>query len=110
MLRIFCDDDCLKNEGFWSLRKTKHPFPDSSLAARARRALLNEGFPGKPYVAQPSSSPLALAKEITQKLVRELAAKKIKTDSRGNRLRFGFGLYHNADTIQQACDIIGRYF
>ena len=34
-----------------SLRKTKRPFPDSSLAARARRALLNEGFPGKPYVA-----------------------------------------------------------
>lgn len=31
-----------------SLRKTKRPFPDSSLAARA---LLNEGFPGKPYVA-----------------------------------------------------------
>ena len=51
MLRSYYDDDCLKNEGFWSLRKTKRPFPDSSLAARARRALLNEGFPGKPYVA-----------------------------------------------------------
>src|SRR5690606_11926502 len=50
------------------------------------------------------------SEEITQKLVKELAAKKIKTDSRGNRLRFGFGLYHDADTIQRACDIIGRYF
>ena len=43
-----------------SLRKTKRPFPDSSMAVRARRALLNEGLLRKPYVAQPSSSPLAL--------------------------------------------------
>jgi drug/metabolite transporter (DMT)-like permease len=74
MLRIFCDDDCLKKEGFWSLRKTKHPFPDSSLAARARRALLNEGFPGKPYVAQPSSSPLALASAAQYLAVAQISA------------------------------------
>ena len=43
--------EAVKNINLLSLRKTKRPFPDSSLAARARRALLNEGFPGKPYVA-----------------------------------------------------------
>lgn len=45
---LFRGEGMTENE---SLRKTKRPFPDSSLAARARRALLNEGLPGKPYVA-----------------------------------------------------------
>lgn len=43
--------------------------------------------------------------EETQTLVQALAAKNIKTDSRGNRLRFGFGLYHDEQDIQ---DLISR--
>ncbi|UXR64556.1 aminotransferase class V-fold PLP-dependent enzyme [Bdellovibrio bacteriovorus] len=39
--------------------------------------------------------------EDTQKMVKELASKGIKTDSRGNRLRFGFGLYHDEQDIQE---------
>lgn len=44
--------------------------------------------------------------EVTQSTVKALAAKKIKTDSRGNRLRFGFGLYHDVNSIQRACSIL----
>lgn len=43
--------------------------------------------------------------EDTQKLVKELASKGIKTDSRGNRLRFGFGLYHDEQDIR---DLVSR--
>lgn len=48
--------------------------------------------------------------EITQKIVQELSLKKLKTDSRGNRLRFGFGLYHDANDLKSACDIIATTF
>lgn len=44
--------------------------------------------------------------EVTQKLVKAFAEKKLKTDSRGSRLRFGFGLYHDEASIHQAVGII----
>lgn len=40
--------------------------------------------------------------EVTGQWVLELQRKGIKTDSRGNRLRFGFGLYHEAKDIREA--------
>lgn len=40
--------------------------------------------------------------EITQKLVSALNKVNVKTDSRANRLRFGFGLYHNEQDITEA--------
>jgi len=40
--------------------------------------------------------------EITQKMVRELQARKVQTDSRANRLRFGFGLYHDPEDVKKA--------
>lgn len=46
------------------------------------------------------------SEEITRTLVNELAEKKLKTDSRGNRLRFGFGLYHDTESVQKACAVI----
>lgn len=44
--------------------------------------------------------------EETQILVDQLKAKKIITDSRGNRLRFGFGLYLSEEDIRKACALI----
>ena len=41
-------------------KKNNAPFSDPSQVARDRRAPLNERFLSKPYVAQPSRSPLAL--------------------------------------------------
>lgn len=43
--------------------------------------------------------------EETQQLVKELASQGIKTDSRANRLRFGFGLYHDEKDIR---DLVAR--
>lgn len=42
----------------------------------------------------------------TQNLVDQLKTAKIITDSRGNRLRFGFGLYLSEDDIRKACSLI----
>lgn len=39
--------------------------------------------------------------EITQNWVKALASKGIKTDSRGSKLRFGFGLYHEAEDVRK---------
>lgn len=42
----------------------------------------------------------------TQVLVDHLKQEKIITDSRGSRLRFGFGLYLSEDDIRKACSLI----
>lgn len=44
--------------------------------------------------------------EETQDLVNLLKAQGVHTDSRGNRLRFGFGLYHDLDDIKNAVGLI----
>lgn len=44
--------------------------------------------------------------EDTQKMVQNLAQNHLKTDSRGTRLRFGFGLYHDDHDLQKAVNII----
>ncbi|WP_374029134.1 aminotransferase class V-fold PLP-dependent enzyme [Bdellovibrio bacteriovorus] len=44
--------------------------------------------------------------ETTQKLVKTLKERGLLTDSRGNRLRFGFGLYHSEEDILKAVQII----
>lgn len=46
--------------------------------------------------------------EKTQETVTKLNAKGLKTDSRGSRLRFGFGLYHNEADITKAIEIIAE--
>lgn len=40
--------------------------------------------------------------EKTQEMVKSLAKNHLKTDSRGTRLRFGFGLYHDENDIRKA--------
>ena len=47
------------------------------MAVRARRALLNEGLLRKPYVAQPSSSPLALDKGESPKTLNKTSLSKV---------------------------------
>lgn len=42
----------------------------------------------------------------TQILVEQLREKEIVTDSRGNRLRFGFGLYLSEADVRKACALI----
>lgn len=42
----------------------------------------------------------------TQETVKKLNQNKVKTDSRGTRLRFGFGLYHDEQDIEKVCKII----
>lgn len=44
--------------------------------------------------------------EKTQEMVKNLTQNHLKTDSRGTRLRFGFGLYHNENDIRRAVDIL----
>ncbi len=46
--------------------------------------------------------------ESTQKMVAALAQNHVHTDSRGNRLRFGFGLYHNDEDIRRVVSIISK--
>ncbi|KHD88258.1 MAG: selenocysteine lyase [Bdellovibrio sp. ArHS] len=46
--------------------------------------------------------------ERTQTLVAELKRHHVQTDSRSTRLRFGFGLYHDADDIQELVSRISR--
>lgn len=46
------------------------------------------------------------SEKTTQEIVKKLNHKKVKTDSRGARLRFGFGLYHDQQDIEKACRII----
>lgn len=40
--------------------------------------------------------------ETTQHLVNAMKSRGLQTDSRGNRLRFGFGLYHDSQDIKDA--------
>ncbi|HEY1080597.1 MAG TPA: aminotransferase class V-fold PLP-dependent enzyme [Bdellovibrio sp.] len=44
--------------------------------------------------------------EMTQAWVKGLASRGVKTDSRGTRLRFGFGLYHEAEDIRKVINTI----
>ncbi len=44
--------------------------------------------------------------EITKRTVKQLSSAGIKTDSRANRLRFGFGLYQDQQDIEKAVQII----
>ena len=44
--------------------------------------------------------------EITQNLVKNFKDRGLLVDSRGTRLRFGFGLYQNADSINKAVRLI----
>lgn len=44
--------------------------------------------------------------EITAQMVKEMKERGLVTDSRGSRLRFGFGLYHDESDINEACSII----
>lgn len=44
--------------------------------------------------------------EATQKQVAEMRSKGLITDSRGNRLRFGFGLYHTSTEVEKALKLI----
>lgn len=44
--------------------------------------------------------------EMTQAWVKGLADRGVKTDSRGTRLRFGFGLYHEAEDIRKVINTI----
>lgn len=44
--------------------------------------------------------------ELTQQTVAELKKKNIKVDSRGTRLRFGFGLYQTHDDIQKLITLL----
>ncbi|MNK11936.1 Kynureninase [compost metagenome] len=46
--------------------------------------------------------------KITAQMVEDLKGHSLITDSRGSRLRFGFGLYHDAEDMDQACTIIGK--
>ncbi|XGC80139.1 aminotransferase class V-fold PLP-dependent enzyme [Bdellovibrio bacteriovorus] len=46
--------------------------------------------------------------EITQKAVKDLQQVGIKTDSRGSRLRFGFGLYHDDQDIDKVTDLVSK--
>lgn len=46
--------------------------------------------------------------EATQQMVQELSRAGVKTDSRANRLRFGFGLYHDQDDVKKAVQIISK--
>lgn len=44
--------------------------------------------------------------QATQEWVIKLAQRNIKTDSRGTRLRFGFGLYHDDLDIKKVVDCL----
>ena len=44
------------------------------------------------------------AAEIYEKLL----ARNVVTDHRANRLRFGFGLYHDEADVARLCDVLGR--
>ena len=44
------------------------------------------------------------AGEIYEKLL----ARNVVTDHRADRLRFGFGLYHDTDDVARLCEVLGR--
>lgn len=44
--------------------------------------------------------------EKTQEMVKALSQNHLKTDSRGTRLRFGFGLYHDENDIRRAVEVL----
>lgn len=44
--------------------------------------------------------------QVTLKMVERMKQLGLKTDSRGTRLRFGFGLYHDKDDIKKTIDLI----
>lgn len=44
--------------------------------------------------------------EITQNMVKDFKSRGLLVDSRGTRLRFGFGLYHNTDSVTKAVRLI----
>lgn len=46
--------------------------------------------------------------EKTKEVGQQLLSLKIKTDSRGDRLRFGFGLYHDAEDIRKVWTLLAK--
>lgn len=46
--------------------------------------------------------------EVTVKIGKELEKMGLQTDSRAQRLRFGFGLYHEKEDVQKALSILAR--
>lgn len=46
--------------------------------------------------------------DVTVKIGKELDSMGLQTDSRGNRLRFGFSLYHEKEDVQKSLEILAR--
>jgi selenocysteine lyase/cysteine desulfurase len=68
----------------------------------------SEHWPGRllPERSMPRGNFLTFQSEKAEDLYRALHAKNVITDYRGDRLRIGFGVYHNRDDVERLVDIV----
>lgn len=68
----------------------------------------SQRWPGRllPERSMPRGNFLTFQSEKAEDFYRALHSKNVITDYRGNRLRIGFGVYHNRDDVERLVDIV----
>jgi kynureninase len=68
----------------------------------------SQRWPGRllPERSMPRGNFLTFQSEKAEDLYRALHSKNVITDYRGDRLRIGFGVYHNRDDVERLVDIV----